>query len=68
MPSCLIKSALMGTLTKSQLEDQVYSAYVMRLKLELVNISMERKIRDRGDQIAIADLERLLKCQSGSWQ
>ena len=57
-----------ATLTESQLENQVYSAYVMRLMMELVNISMERKLRDRGDQIAIAELERLLKCESGSWQ
>lgn len=57
-----------ATLTESQLEDEVYSAYVARLLMELVNIGMEQKIRNSGDQPAIADLDRLIKCESGSWQ
>lgn len=57
-----------ATLSESQLENDVFSAYVARLIMELVNIGMEETIRDRGDRAAIADLDRLLKCESGSWQ
>jgi hypothetical protein len=57
-----------ATVTESQLEDDVYSAYVVRLLMELVNIGMEQRIRNSSDEKAIADLDRLIKCESGSWQ
>ncbi|MEO1209071.1 MAG: Caspase domain-containing protein [Cyanobacteria bacterium J06638_20] len=42
--------------------------YLERIRLELLNIAMEARIRESGDQQAIATIDRLLNCESGSWQ
>lgn len=47
-----------------QLEEE--RAYLVRLGMELVNIAMEQKIR-AGTDGDIASLEKLLKCERGSW-
>jgi hypothetical protein len=38
-----------------------------RLQLELINIAAEQAVRQRGDRAELAILDRLLKCESGSW-
>ena len=42
--------------------------YLERVRLELLNIAMEARIRESADQEAIATIDRLLNCESGSWQ
>jgi hypothetical protein len=42
--------------------------YLERVRLELLNIAMEARIRESADQEAIATIDRLLTCESGSWQ
>jgi hypothetical protein len=49
------------------LENEVEMAYVLRLGMELVNISMEREIRQGFDGNAQAILDRLIECEGGSW-
>jgi hypothetical protein len=49
------------------LENEVEMAYVLRLGMELVNISMEREIRQGFDGNARAILDRLIQCEGGSW-
>jgi hypothetical protein len=46
---------------------EVSHAYATRLWMELLNIGMEEKIRERKDPKKIAVLDRLLACESGSW-
>lgn len=53
---------------RSQVSSDVDEAYLMRLQMEVVNIGMEAEIRTSGSREAIATLDRLLKCESGSWQ
>jgi hypothetical protein len=48
-------------------EFDVTQAYGMRLRMELLNIGAEKIVRKSGDKGAIALLERLLKCEFGSW-
>jgi hypothetical protein len=40
---------------------------LIRLQIELVNISMEKKIRAVGNQQEITILNRLIKCEGSSW-
>ncbi|MCU0526755.1 MAG: Caspase domain-containing protein [Elainella sp. Prado103] len=42
-------------------------AWMTRLGMELVNIGMEKHLRDRGDPSVIPILERLIRCEAGSW-
>jgi hypothetical protein len=53
-------------LKKSDLIDPQKQVYFRRLVMELKNISLEQKIRKTGDKEEIANLDRLLKCESGS--
>ncbi len=43
-------------------------AYFTRLQMELINIGMESQIRTSKNSPPIATLNRLLKCESDSWQ
>lgn len=42
-------------------------AYAMRLRMELLNIGMEQKVRAAGNPQSLAVFERLLQCEGGSW-
>jgi hypothetical protein len=53
-------------LKKSEGIDPQKKVYVQRLVMELKNISLEQKVRKTGDKEEIANLDRLLKCESGS--
>lgn len=57
-----VEPLITGTLSQDQ------QAYLIRLGMELVNISAEKQVRDRGDAKAIAVIERLVNCEGGSWQ
>lgn len=50
---------------KFQTDEQ--QAYLRRLAMELINIAGEKQIRTSGNKKDIATLERLVKCESGSW-
>jgi len=54
-------------LREEVLENEVEMAYVLRLGMELVNIGMEREIRQGFDRNAQAILDRLIECEGGSW-
>ncbi|HEY9739237.1 MAG TPA: hypothetical protein V6C90_01985 [Coleofasciculaceae cyanobacterium] len=54
-------------LSKADVSTKEQKAYLIRLRIELVNISMEKKIRAAGKQQEIAILDRLIKCEGGSW-
>ena len=47
--------------------DEVVIAYLMRLRMELLNIAKEKAVRESGNTTAIAILNRLQKCEQGSW-
>lgn len=57
-----VKSLKEGVV-KSQ-EDQ---AYLTRLSMELINVAMEYRVKTSKDQQAISTLNRLVKCEAGSW-
>ncbi|PTL79174.1 Caspase domain-containing protein [Vitiosangium sp. GDMCC 1.1324] len=46
---------------------ETQEADVWRLRMELLNIGMEQKVRASGGSQALAVLERLLQCEGGSW-
>ncbi len=54
-------------LSKTKVSTDVQQAYLVRLNIELLNIGMEKKIRNSGNQKDIVILNRLLKCESSSW-
>lgn len=56
------------TLEGYRLRSDEQEAYLVRLGMELLNVSMEQQIRQRGDRAAVEILDRLLKCESESWR
>ncbi|RCJ31603.1 Caspase domain-containing protein [Nostoc minutum NIES-26] len=50
---------------KFQTDEQ--QAYLRRLAMELINIAGEKQIRTSGNKKDTATLDRLVKCESGSW-
>ncbi len=48
--------------------ETVAEAYQMRLQMELINVSAERSIRDSQDSAQIAILNKILRCEAGSWK
>lgn len=53
---------------RSQIASEEQKAYVIRLGMELTNIGMEQEIRSSQNSKAIATLDKLIKCESSSWQ
>ncbi|MEM9542677.1 MAG: Caspase domain-containing protein [Cyanobacteria bacterium P01_E01_bin.42] len=47
--------------------DEITIAYLMRLRMELLNIAQEKAVRESDNETAIAILNRLLRCEQGSW-
>ncbi|WP_204102948.1 MULTISPECIES: Caspase domain-containing protein [Spirulina sp. CCY15215] len=47
--------------------DKITIAYLMRLRMELLNIAQEKKVRESDNETAIAILDRLLHCEQSSW-
>ncbi len=62
-----IKNGL-GEITEQEINNQIERAYFLRLGMELINIGVEQKMRLSSEQEAIAILERLIKCEAGSWE
>ncbi len=52
---------------KASYDTEPKEAYLIRLGMELYNIGMEQKIRKSGNRQRIATLDRLLRCEAGSW-
>lgn len=66
----LAQSYLTSTKTLGQTfgqPTQEQDAFVRRLGMELVNIGMEKQIRDSNDAAKIAVINRLTQCEAGSW-
>ncbi|MBW4518985.1 MAG: caspase family protein [Scytolyngbya sp. HA4215-MV1] len=55
-------------LDESQTHSEIQQAYATRLWLELLNIGAEKQLRTSRNAKQIAVLDRLLKCESGSWK
>jgi hypothetical protein len=55
-----------NNLGEPKVNTQVKSAYLNRLVMELINISMEKKIRTSHNQKNISILNRLIKCEGSS--
>lgn len=51
-----------------KLEDDIEETFAVRLMLELVNVGIEDKIRQRNKPEDLSILNRLLECEQGSWQ
>ncbi len=47
--------------------DPNQDAFVKRLGMELINIGMEQQLRQSRDSARLAVLERLIRCEAGSW-
>jgi hypothetical protein len=54
-------------MSESQLSNDVQQAYMKRLWLELLNINTEKQVRASKNRKELPVLDRLLKCESGSW-
>ncbi|MFB2938043.1 C13 family peptidase [Aerosakkonemataceae cyanobacterium BLCC-F154] len=55
------------TTLRGKIKTEEQEAYLMRLRMELLNIGMEKKVRTSQNSQAISILERLLQCENGSW-
>lgn len=55
------------TSLRGKIKTEEQEAYLMRLRMELLNIGMEKQVRNSGNPQAIAILERLIECENGSW-
>jgi hypothetical protein len=55
------------TTLRGKVKTEEEEAYLMRLRMELLNIGMEKLVRNSGNPQAIAILERLIECENGSW-
>jgi hypothetical protein len=64
LPQNLLENAT--NQTKSDVIDPQKNVYFRRLVMELKNIHLEQKVRKTGDQEEITNLDRVLKCESGS--
>ncbi|WP_225895292.1 caspase family protein [Leptolyngbya sp. NIES-2104] len=42
-------------------------AYLVRLSMELTNVAMERRVRTSKNARSIQTLDRLIRCEAGSW-
>jgi len=56
-----------NTILRGKVRTEEQQAYVTRLAMELINIGMEKQIRDNKNRQLIAILDRLIKCENGSW-
>jgi hypothetical protein len=50
------------------LNDEIKQTYLERLRMELTNIVMEQQVRKSGDRSNISILDRLIECESDSWE
>jgi hypothetical protein len=55
-------------LATARLDTEVQEAQAERLRMELLNITLEEKLRASQASQALAVLERLLRCEGGSWE
>ncbi len=56
------------TLSQTKENREIQEAYLSRLQMELINIGTEKKIYNSQNQQDIAILERLNRCEGGSWR
>lgn len=51
----------------NEVTGQVQRAYYMRLRMELINVAVEQKLRAGNDFEALSTLGKLLACEAGTW-
>jgi hypothetical protein len=52
---------------RGKIKTEEQQAYLMRLRMELLNIGMEKQVRNSQNSQAIGILERLIQCENSSW-
>ena len=55
------------TILRGKATTEEQKAYLTRLSMELLNIGMEKQVRDSQNSQAIGILERLIQCENGYW-
>lgn len=55
------------TILRGKAKTEEQEAYLMRLRMELLNIAIEKQVRTSDNAQAIGILERLIECENGSW-
>lgn len=55
------------TILRGKATTEEQKAYLTRLSMELLNIGMEKQVRDSQNLQAISILERLIQCENGYW-
>ena len=55
------------TILRGKAKTEEQEAYLMRLRMELLNIGIEKQVRNSQNSQAIGILERLIQCENGSW-
>lgn len=55
------------TILRGKATTEEQKAYLTRLSMELLNIGMEKQVRNSQNSQAIGILERLIQCENGSW-
>ncbi|MBD6615081.1 Caspase domain-containing protein [Komarekiella sp. 'clone 1'] len=58
----------LNSVNSQKIQTDEQQADLKRLEMELINIAVEKQIRTAGNQKDINTLERLVKCESGSWK
>jgi hypothetical protein len=47
--------------------DEVVRAYHMRLRMELINVAVEQRLRSENNLATLSTLAKLLACEAGTW-
>ncbi|WP_193196348.1 caspase family protein [Nostoc sp. MG11] len=58
----------LNSVNSQKIQTDEQQADLKRLEMELINIAVEKQIRTSRNQKDINTLERLVKCESGSWE
>lgn len=62
------QSYLANAAAVSSQQSEEQEAYKTRLAMELVNVGIEKRLRERGDVEKISVIDRLITCEGGSWK
>ncbi|MGD1907746.1 MAG: Caspase domain-containing protein [Leptolyngbyaceae cyanobacterium] len=61
------RSLIDNTPSQRQRGDEVQQAYHMRLRMELINVAIEQRLRIANDPASLAILDKLLACEASTW-
>lgn len=55
------------TTLRGKIKTEEQEAYIIRLRMELLNIGIEKQVQNSQNSQNIGILERLIQCENGSW-